>query len=101
VIFDFHTQFRTKCQTYKQRMRTDNVSDVTFSAPETSPRRHTTLTPPVRLVCAIGTYFLDCLVYWHSVDRWVSGYAAVVRCLFLHNSLNQVFPPLVFLHLLI
>jgi hypothetical protein len=40
-------------------MRTDNVSDVTFSAHETSPRRRTPLTPPARLVCAIGTYFLD------------------------------------------
>jgi len=40
-------------------MRTDNVSDVTFSAPETSPRRRTPLTPPARPVCAIGTYFLD------------------------------------------
>jgi len=40
-------------------MRTDNVSDVTFSAPETSPRRRTPLTPPAQPVCAIGTYFLD------------------------------------------
>jgi hypothetical protein len=29
-IFDFHTHFKTKWRTYKQRMRTDNVSDVTF-----------------------------------------------------------------------
>jgi hypothetical protein len=46
-------------------MRTDNASDVTFLAPETSLRRHTLLTPPVRLVCAIRTYFLDmpCIPY--------------------------------------
>jgi hypothetical protein len=58
-IFDFHTHFKTKLRTYKQRMRTDNVSDVIFSAPETSPRRRIPLTPPARPVCAIGTYFLD------------------------------------------
>jgi hypothetical protein len=58
-IFDFHTHFKTKWRTYKQRMRTDNVSDVTFSTPEASPRRCTLLMPPVRPVCAIGTYFLD------------------------------------------
>jgi hypothetical protein len=40
-------------------MITDNVSHVTFSAPETSPRRRTPLTPTARPVCAIGTYFLD------------------------------------------
>jgi hypothetical protein len=39
-------------------LRTDNVSDVTFSAPETSLRRPTPLTPPARTACAIGTYFL-------------------------------------------
>jgi hypothetical protein len=32
------------------------MSRVTFSAPETSPRRHT---PPAQPVCTIGTYFLD------------------------------------------
>jgi hypothetical protein len=35
------------------------VSDVNFSAPETSPRRRGVLTPPARPVCAIGNYFLD------------------------------------------
>jgi hypothetical protein len=40
-------------------MRTDNVSDLTFSASETSSRRRTQLTPPARPVCMIGTYFLD------------------------------------------
>jgi hypothetical protein len=58
-IFDFHTHFKTKWRTYKQRMRTDNAYDVTFSAPETLPRRRIPLTPPTRLVCAIGNYFLD------------------------------------------
>jgi hypothetical protein len=57
--FEFHTHFKTKWRTYKQRMRTENLSDVTFSAPETSPRRRTPLTPPARPVRAIGTYFLD------------------------------------------
>jgi hypothetical protein len=52
--------------TYKQRMRTNNVSDVTFSVPETSPRRRTPLTLPARPVCAIGTYFLD-------MPRMISG----------------------------
>jgi hypothetical protein len=35
------------------------VTDVTFLAPETSPRKRTPLTPPARPVRAIGTYFLD------------------------------------------
>jgi hypothetical protein len=35
-------------------MRTDNASDVTFSAPEISPRRRTPLTPPARPVCAMN-----------------------------------------------
>jgi hypothetical protein len=32
-IFHSHAHFKTKWRTYKQRLRTDNVSDVTFSAP--------------------------------------------------------------------
>jgi hypothetical protein len=40
-------------------MRTENVSDVTFSAPETLPCRRTQLTPPVLPICVIGTHFLD------------------------------------------
>jgi hypothetical protein len=45
-------------------MKTDNVSDVTFYAPEKSPRRRNPLTPPARPVCAIGTYFLDTPRIW-------------------------------------
>jgi hypothetical protein len=43
----------------RQNYELINVSDVTFSAPEISPHRHTPFTPPVRLACTIGTYFLD------------------------------------------
>jgi hypothetical protein len=46
-------------ETYKQRMRTDNVSDVSGAEKVTSPRRRTSLMPPARPVSAIGTYFLD------------------------------------------
>jgi hypothetical protein len=54
-IFNFHTHFKTKWRTYKQRLRTDNVSDLTSSVPESSSRRRTPLQPPAQPVYAIGT----------------------------------------------
>jgi hypothetical protein len=43
-------------------MRTDNMSDVTFSAPKTSSHRRTPLTLPAQPVCVIRSFW-TCLVY--------------------------------------
>jgi hypothetical protein len=60
-IFDFHTHFKTKWRTYKQRMRTDNVSSRLL-------RHHRVGAPRSRHLrgrCARSELtFWTCLVYY-------------------------------------